>query len=79
MYYYLVSHAGILTLPAWLSAVLSISVFSIVGYKPMLNVSIIASMPTYLYAPMPTTYVYVPIVQGVGHVAIAINAMHELY
>ena len=70
MYNYLVSHAYLVSpyvmsllytypsLPAWLSAVLSISVFSIVGYKPMLNVSIIASMPTYLYAPMPTTYMY---------------------
>ena len=50
----------------------------------MLNVftkSIIASMSTYLYAPMPTTYMYLhcPILQGVGRVAIAINAMHELY
>ena len=66
------------------SAVLNISVFSIVGYKPMLNEftkSIIASMSTYLYAPMPTihTYLQCPIVQGVGRIAIAINVMHVLY
>ena len=32
--------------------------FFIVGYKSMLNVSIIALIPTYLYVPMPTTYMY---------------------
>ena len=45
----------------------------------MLNVSIIALMPSYISICSYAYYVYVPIVQGVGRVAIAINAMHELY